>query len=132
MAETFDSSDVLELKEADYSTDIDAVLLNALDKRACKIKLVPWVAQAPTYEIFLERKEKAIKRSGVCKRTFEYWLEAYRSPDGIDALTRLSEQIRASTESILISLTGNNSLKMSGPPGQRLVRLCLQRTFMAW
>ncbi|MBD2077037.1 hypothetical protein H6F86_24745 [Phormidium sp. FACHB-592] len=62
MAATLDSLDVLELEEADYSTDIDAVLLNGLDKQAHKIKLVPWVAQAPTYEIFLERKKKAIRR----------------------------------------------------------------------
>jgi hypothetical protein len=80
MAETLDSSDVLELEEADYSTDVDAVLLNALDKHAHKIKLVPWVVHAPTYEIFLERKKKAIERSGVCKRTFEIGLKPTAAP----------------------------------------------------
>ncbi|MBD2088274.1 hypothetical protein H6F67_00090 [Microcoleus sp. FACHB-1515] len=65
MVETLESSNILALEEADYSTDVDAVLLDALDKRSRKIKLVPWVVHAPTYEIFLERKEKAIARSGV-------------------------------------------------------------------
>jgi hypothetical protein len=51
MVETLESSNILDLEESDYSTDVDAVLLDGLDKRSRKIKLVPWVVHAPTYEI---------------------------------------------------------------------------------
>lgn len=84
--ETPDTPDVLNLEEADYSTDVDALLLDGLDKQARKIKLVPWVVHSPTYEIFLERKKKAIARSGVSERTFEYWIRDFKVDP--DSLTR--------------------------------------------
>ena len=85
-SETPDTTDVLNLEEADYSTDVDALLLNSLDKQARKIKLVPWVVHSPTYEIFLERKKKAIARSGVSERTFDYWIRDFKVDP--DSLTR--------------------------------------------
>lgn len=85
-SETPDTTDVLNLEEADYSTDVDALLLNSLDKQARKIKLVPQVVHSPTYEIFLERKKKAIARSGVSERTFDYWIRDFKVDP--DSLTR--------------------------------------------
>lgn len=86
-AVTHNAPDLLDLEEADYSTDVDGVLLNCLDKRARKRKLVPWVVHSPTREIYLERKKKAIDRAGVSERTFEYWIEEFKREKDA-ALTR--------------------------------------------
>lgn len=83
------SSDTVLLDQSNFNTDIHEfikqLVLDGVDPKKFKFRIVSWVASSPDYNTKRVRKREAISFLEVGKRTFERWLQIHFS-QGADAV----------------------------------------------
>lgn len=77
------SSDTVLLDQSNFNTDIHEfikqLVLDGVDPKKFKFRIIGWVASSPDYNTKRVRKREAISFLEVGKRTFERWLQIHLS-----------------------------------------------------